>query len=206
MTNEERILVLQWRSLRSWLVTHQVLTQADRPCGLGDWSVRDLVVHLGYGLHMITEVRRAEEEPIPLVSYVAGYAAASRQIASDTTDLAASLGSDVLGGVDRLVAEAWDVLTDGLPQVVRGRRGPLLREDYLTTRLIELVVHGDDLHRLLDGTPSPLLHSASSLVADVLAGAYGELAGTPPKWSGLELVRAASGREPVNDPWLPLLS
>lgn len=208
MTHTEPVLREQWRALRSWLAEERVLDLADQPSGLGAWTVRDLVVHLGYGLHMVAEVTPApDRDPISLASYVAGYHPAQHQIADDTTSLARSLRGRELAGVDELAAEAWRSLDDGFPAVVLGRRGPLRGDDFLLTRLLELVTHGDDLHRVLGpDRPSPVLPDALEVVVCALSDAYEHAAGRPARWSGLDLVRVAAGRASTDDPTMPLLS
>jgi hypothetical protein len=90
--------------------------------------------------------------------------------------------------------------------VLQARRGPITREDYLLTRLLELVVHGDDLQRALGRTDPPLLPTAVTAVSDGLAAAYEERAGVPPTdTEGLGWIRRAAGRVPTDDPHLPLL-
>ncbi|HYG92120.1 MAG TPA: maleylpyruvate isomerase N-terminal domain-containing protein [Nocardioides sp.] len=208
MSAIEDVLRRQWQVLRVWLEAEQVLDHAEEPSGLGGWTVGDLVVHLGYGLRMIAEVTSAtDDEPIPVARYVAGYSPARQQIAGDTAQLAGSLRGRELAGVDELVGEAWRALEAGLPAVVRGRRGPLRRDDFLLTRLIELVAHGDDLHRLLrQDRPSPVLPEALAEVCLVFADGYSRSAGRPPAWEGIELVRVATGRTSTADPVMPLLS
>ena len=71
---------------------------------------------------------------------------------------------------------------DAIPgEVFQARRGPISRDDYLLTRLLELVVHGDDLQRALGRTDAPLLPPAVAAVSDALAAAYVERAGTAPQ-------------------------
>ncbi|UMG94398.1 maleylpyruvate isomerase N-terminal domain-containing protein [Nocardioides sp. TF02-7] len=208
MTETALLLRRQWDVLRAWLETERVLDRAAEPSGLGGWTVADLVVHLGYGLRMVAEVTPAtDQHPIDVGRYVAGYVPAQEQIATDTSVLATSLQGEELAGIDALAAQAWQALEVGLPPVVLGRRGPLRSDDFLLTRLLELVAHGDDLHRLLgpDRT-SPLLPAAVDRVAAVLADAYQQATGRPAGWTGLDLVRAATGRTATDDPALPLLS
>lgn len=197
----------QWDQLRAWVEGEGVLDHADEPSGLGGWTVSDLVVHLGYGLRMVAQLEATELEPITLAAYVAGYSPAHRQIAADTETVAEPLRGRELAGIDELADEAWRALDAGLPPVVLGRRGPLRRDDFLATRLIELVTHGDDLHRGFGpGRPSPLVPAAVDRVAAVLADGYREVTGRPPRWAGLDLVRVATGRTPTDDPAMPLLS
>jgi len=208
MADTEPLLRAQWAALRAWLADEDVLARADDASGLGDWTVADLVVHLGYGLRMLAEVGAAvDEEPVALGRYVAGYVPARDRIADDTRAAASGLRGAELTGIDAMAAEAWAALDVGLPPVVLGRRGPLRADDFLLTRLLELVTHGDDLHRLLGpGHRSPLLPAAVDRVADALAAAYAEVAGRAPGWAGLDLIRVATGRTATDDPALPLLS
>jgi len=204
----EPVLREQWDRLRGWIEDERVLERAAEPSGLGGWTVGDLVVHLGYGIRMVAEVTAAtDREPIPLTDYVAGYAPARDQIAEDTSVVAASLRGRELAGIDEMAAEAWRALDAGLPPVVLGRRGPLRRDDFLVTRLLEVVTHGDDLHRLLGSDhPSPLLPGAVDRVAQVLADGYRAVTGRPAGWTGVELIRVATGRTTTDDPAMPLLS
>lgn len=207
-TQTASLLREQWETLRRWLEAASVLDHAVEPSGLGAWTVADLVVHLGYGLRMVAEVTPAsEQEQISVTRYVAGYAPAQQQIATDTTAVAARLRGRELAGIDELAAEAWQAVEHGLPPVVLGRRGALRSDDFLWTRLLELVVHGDDLHRVLGFVgPSPLVPAAVERVAEVLARGYEEATGRPAVWSGIDMVRVATGRVTTDDPALPLLS
>jgi uncharacterized protein (TIGR03083 family) len=208
MTGVEPVLRAQWQRLRGWIEDERVLERAADPSGLGGWTVGDLVVHLGYGIRMVAEVTAAtDREPIPLTSYVAGYRPARDRIATDTSVVASSLQGRELTGIDEMAGEAWRALDVGLPPVVLGRRGPLRRDDFLATRLLELVAHGDDLHRLLGPShSSPLLPSAVDRVAGVLADGYQAVTGRPAEWDGVELIRVATGRTTTDDPAMPLLS
>jgi uncharacterized protein (TIGR03083 family) len=208
MTATDRLLREQWHELRTWLADEGVLDHADQPAGLGEWTVRDLVVHLGYGLRMIADLTPAtDEQPIAVTRYIAGYAPAQQQIADDTTTAAAALKGRELAGIDEMAADAWRAIGAGLPPVVRGRRGPLRSEDFLWTRLLEVVVHGDDLHRVIGPVRhTPVQPASLDRVSGVLADAYEEATGRPPPWTGLELVRVATGRAATDDPAMPLLS
>ncbi|WP_198671372.1 maleylpyruvate isomerase N-terminal domain-containing protein, partial [Desertihabitans aurantiacus] len=122
----------QWERLRGWLDDVDVSARRERPSGLDGWQVGDLVAHLGIGLHMLTEIRPdPDAEPTSFGRYVAAYQPAAPAMAEATVRLSAELGDDLLGGVDRLAAEAFAVLDPadptrgGLAPVVLGRRGPL---------------------------------------------------------------------------------
>ena len=204
----ETLLRDQWAGLRSWLDEVDVERHGARPSGLPAWTVRELVVHLGFGIVMLDEVSATPPDavPLPLGEYVARYRPAAPVIATATRDLAAGTQS-ALAGIDALASRAWAALDRGLPPVVLGRRGPLAREDFVLTRLIELVVHGDDLHRALrPEADSPLLDDAVAVVADALGRAYELRAGAAPESpDGVRWIRLATGRQRSADPLLPLL-
>lgn len=204
----ETLLRRQWDTLRRWLDRVGVAEFVDLPSGLPGWTVRDLVVHLGFGLVMLDEVGPAPEgaEPLSLGEYVAQYRAAAPVIASATQELAEEL-PDALRGIDALAQRAWAALERGLPDVVLGRRGPLRRDDFVLTRILELVVHGEDLRRAVPvDAGSPLVPACATVVADALRSAYELRAGEPPGASEpVEWIRLATGRTPSADPHLPLL-
>src|SRR5437868_3348034 len=101
--------------------------------------------------------------------------------------------------MDDLLRRQWRDLRAWLEDV-----DALGRAD-VPTRLGELVVHGDDLARALDAQRHPSEREAVTTVATVLAVAYGEVAGRPPMvGSPLAWIRLAAGREPSEDPNLPL--
>ncbi len=78
-----------------------------------------------------------------------------------------------MAAVDPRARDAFDradeLRTLGQDPVVQARRAPILLSEMLTSRLVELVVHGDDLVRSLPpGGPSPLAPDALTLVGEVL--------------------------------------
>ena len=201
------LLRRQWQDLRTWLEEVDALGRADVPTGLGDWTVGDLVAHLGLGLRLVTGIAPASEGTVPITlrEYVAAYPPAAAAIAGQTQDLQVELGDDVLAGLDRIAAEAFEHLAGVETPVVLARRGPITRDDYVLTRLLELVVHGDDLARALDASRHPGDREAVTTVANALAVGYGEVTGGPPAAAPtLAWVRLAAGREPSEDPHLPL--
>ena len=197
------LLRRQWQQLRTWLEEVDALGRADVPTDVGDWTVGDLVAHLGLGLRLVTGITPAAEgtQPITLREYVAAYPPAAAAIAGQTEEIQVELGDDVLAGLDRIAAEAFAALEDIRTPVVLARRGPITRDDYVLTRLLELVVHGDDLARALDALRHPGDPEAVRTVATVLAVAYGEVTGGPPMVvQPLTWIRLAAGRVPSQDP------
>jgi uncharacterized protein (TIGR03083 family) len=201
------VLEQQYAELADWLDEVPVSAHLGVPVGLGDWTVRDLVAHLGLGIGLSRFVTAAApgSEPLSFGEYVSAYPPAADQIVGMTREISATFGDDLVGGFRRTAAEAFAAL-DAIPgEVFQARRGPITRADYLLTRLLELVVHGDDLQRALVRTDAPLLPEAVEAVSDALTKAYGERAGSRPAEDGLTWIRLATGRVPSADPHLPLL-
>ena len=193
--------------LADWLDAVPVRDHLAVPVRLGDWTVRELVAHLALGIGLSRSVTTAAPDAVPLSfgDYVSAYPPAAEQIAGLTRELSETLGDDLVGGFRRTSAEAFAALDATPGEVLQARRGPIAREDYLRTRLLELVVHGDDLQRALDRSDAPLLPAAVAAISDTLATAYAERSGRTAERSGLEWIRRATGRVSDGDPWLPLL-
>jgi uncharacterized protein (TIGR03083 family) len=202
------LLRRQWESLHDWLGLIEVEKHNDVPTGLGTWTVADLVAHVGLGLGLAAEVSVAADGPEvrSIGEYVAAYRGAASDIAAMTENTRAALGADPLGGLNEVAERVWSALSRCRGELVAARRGTMRRSDYLVTRLIELVVHGDDLWRVLGVGPSPVLPEALGVVGDALTTAYRERCGVMPEpFEHLTWVRVACGRLPSDDPVLPLL-
>jgi uncharacterized protein (TIGR03083 family) len=206
----------QWAALRTWLPTYLADGAADLPSGLPGWSRSDLVAHLGFGLAMLGEVKAASSDarPLHVGEYMSRYRPAAADIAEATRATARGM-TDVLDGIDELAERAWQALDSGLPPVILGRRGPIRRDHFLATRLVELVVHGLDIHHNC-GMDVPLIPEAVRAAAAVLRDAYSYHVGTLPSslWEGATSpdvlddstwILVSTGRLPSQDPLLPLL-
>jgi len=203
----DEILARQWTVLRGWLDRPLVTESLERPSVLEGWSVCDLIAHVGRCFTTIpTAVPVTDVAPLSLHGYVTGYASAADEIAEGTRALAVEFGDDLLGSVDRLAVEGFAALSALDAPIVRGPRGPIRRDDFVVTRIIELVVHADDLVRSVDASPDAALDgSAVATVAEALTSAYLEKTGRSAKGATtMEWIRAAAGRVPSEDPALPL--
>jgi len=202
------VLRAQWGELRRWIEAEGVLEHADDPSVLAGWTVRDLMAHTGRSFLTATATTAADgEEPGTLLAYVGGYGRAAGEIADGTRALSVELADDLLGGLDRIVVDGFAAMA-GLPDgVVRGPRGLIRRDDFVVTRILELVVHGDDLARSVPSVSrSPLLDDAVTIVARSLADGYEHTTGhRPSSEQGIGWIRAATGRVVDDDPRLPLL-
>ncbi|MGW4564060.1 sterol carrier family protein [Streptomyces sp. NPDC004561] len=146
------------------------------PTRLGDWTVRELVAHIGMAL---TAVRRALDLPAPprqdvtvaewafsTVRRAGDIAGFTRELAAAHPDLDAYL-ADTGAGLRALLAEhpGSRLLDTGA--------GAMPLDDYLVTRTVELVVHTDDLNAAVPGLAVPYdrqaLAAATRLLADALA-------------------------------------
>lgn len=146
------------------------------PTRLGEWSVRELVAHIGMA---VTAVHRALDRPAPpkqdvtVVQWPFATAANAGAIDDFTRGLAAAHPD-----LDAHLAEVERSLRALLEQHPGGRlletnAGALPLDDYLVTRAVELVVHTDDLTAAVPGLQVPYdrqaLAAATRLLADALA-------------------------------------
>lgn len=123
--------------------------QLAQPSGLPGWSVRDLAAHL---VVIADSVRHLEPLPanagvLSISEYVAGYLGRAERISGLTLEAAAEM-DDIPAGYQ----ERWDDALAHLESLgdvdkVLARRGAARLADLVVTRIIELVVHADDLAR-----------------------------------------------------------
>jgi len=202
------ILREQWTALRGWIEESGLLDHRSEQSVLEAWNVHELVTHVGRSFLALTVLGPdVGATPITLREYLSNYAASAQEIADGTKQLARSFEGDLLGGIDNCARLGFRTL-DGLKvDVVRGPRGPILLDDFVVTRLIELVVHGDDLARSVPTIAAPpLLDDAVHAVSKAFVTAYLDATGQPPVFDDhLGWIRRASGRVPDPDAALPLL-
>lgn len=145
--------------------------QLAEPSRLPGWSVRDLAAHL---VVVADSVRHLEPLPanagvLSLSEYLAGYVERSERISGLTHEAA-----DELGDIPAGYHQRWDAALTRLESLddvekVLARRGAARLADLVVTRIVELVVHTDDLeHAVTLAEPIVLPAKASALVARVL--------------------------------------
>ena len=177
---------------------------------LGEWSTAELAAHL---------VRAADRVDAYLdLSVEGGTAACDRfgywrggdlvaeapSIAARAREAAAATPPEELVATFRRAwrrsAERAEAL--GPDHLLATIRGPMALDEYLATRVLELVVHHLDLRRALDLPPAPD-PEAARLVASDLEG----LLGSPrPRNLGRDrFLLVATGRLPSDDPRFPVL-
>ncbi|MEU4891951.1 sterol carrier family protein [Streptomyces sp. NPDC044780] len=149
-------------------------TGLDAPTRLGDWTVRELIAHLGMAVRSVV---RLLEQPAPPArqTTVTGWATATDahadRIDADTRALAAGADpGELLERAEERFAETTSVAPGD--RLLATRVGAMRLDDYLVTRCVELVVHADDLTA---ATGVPVAHdrqalaTATRVLADALA-------------------------------------
>ena len=173
-------LLEQSLMVSSWLGE---LPQEDfsQPSVLPGWDVRTLTAHLVMAHQTLIAALRTptSEPPVPIERYVQRYRPGAESIAHRTRGTAGDLPGpelvELLGAVLETLAER--LADPAPPAVILGPRGPIRRDDILATRIIEVVVHSDDLSRSLpEREPIALLRGplgrCSRTLAAILAGQH----------------------------------
>ncbi|BAJ29640.1 hypothetical protein KSE_38440 [Kitasatospora setae KM-6054] len=154
------------------------------PTRLGDWRVRELVAHLGMVASWVPLHLREPLPPQPPITPL-HWAASTRTAAAAINATAVELvaeqfagdAAQVSGELDRQIGELWKAVDspEGREpgRVIPMRFGPMALADFLVTRLVETVVHADDLAAALGLPDFPhdpfALASTSRLLADAFA-------------------------------------
>lgn len=156
-------LAEQWDAAVDWLRTLDD-DVFDTPSPLPGWRVRDLVAHLGEAMGVLARAEPADEAAVDgptdehhhperrhdLASYLASYVDNADGIHARAVEVAQEQAGDPVAAVEELGAAALGHLaqlrSDGVA-AVRVRRGIVPLDQLVTTRLVELVVHADDLSR-----------------------------------------------------------
>jgi uncharacterized protein (TIGR03083 family) len=170
------VLLEQSRTVAAWLrsLDEDALSA---PSVLDGWSVRQLAGHLVFAHRTLRESlgRVTNERPLPIHVYVQGYRPSADQIA-DASRSAAEV-DDVLSALEAEIERCAQTLVAGPPDVALGPRGPIAGEDLVRTRIVELVVHSDDLNRSLPhrdpvSLQRPALAAAVRTLTAILAGQH----------------------------------
>jgi uncharacterized protein (TIGR03083 family) len=181
------------------------LTEADfaRPTRCEPWDVKELTAHLYRSLFRIPTV--LDDEPpesadTDSVSYWRSY-----DVPTDAPVIAAharETAGEYATGTE--LAEAFDGLTRTVIERARSTDparlihvwwGPNLRlDEFLHTRVLEVVVHGLDMTDALDREPVAS-NEGVALVCRTLEGLLGRAA--PESWSSIEFIEKGTGRAPL---------
>ena len=158
-----------WRSLVGGIEEHQW----EQPA-LGEWNVRELVAHGGRAFKTVTDYARGESKDPTRIETAAQYfrivlaeqtphvhiAARARQEAGDHADWVTAT-DDLWAAASQVVAN-----TPG-DRDLHLFVGEMRLDQYLATRVVELVVHGLDLSAVI-GIPSHPPLEAARVAVDVL--------------------------------------
>ena len=170
------LFTAQSAALRVWVGT---LDEDDLAADstLPGWTVADLIGHLVAVHDAVAALRPVSPdgapaaEPLAVADYVAGYAGDADRVATVALTIARDTADDPLAAWDGAAEQARQTLgaLGAADRLVTTRRGPMLASAYLTTRVIELVVHADDLHASVPHRPGPpVLPSARAHVLSAL--------------------------------------
>ncbi|MFE1174995.1 sterol carrier family protein [Streptomyces sp. NPDC058773] len=144
------------------------------PTRLGDWTVRELVAHLSMALGAVARGMAQPAPPQPEATLLEWPSASAPLAASvDERTRALAAAHDPVELLERTAAEfAERVGAERDDRVVAAVPGALRLSDFLVTRCLELVVHGDDL-AAATGREIPFdrqaLATTTRLLADALA-------------------------------------
>ncbi|HEY7048788.1 MAG TPA: sterol carrier family protein [Jatrophihabitantaceae bacterium] len=145
------------------------------PSVLPGWDVRQLTGHVLYAVTGTIErmSTRGDGPPTPVAEYVRRYRPNAEAIAQRAVEIAGDRSAaELLSALRDEPDLALDAVTPAT--VLQGPRGPIRADDWLATRVVEMVAHADDLSRSMpDRTPVPLvrpaLATATRLLAEILA-------------------------------------
>lgn len=140
------------------------------PSVLPGWDLRTLLGHIVGSKEGIPDwlATRSTERALLPATYVSAYAPAAEDISAQTIEITGDHAPTAL--LDRLRAQL--TAPDGLTAntVIDGPRGPFTARDFVRTRIIDLVVHCDDISRSLpDREPVPLVRAALATTTRMLA-------------------------------------
>jgi uncharacterized protein (TIGR03083 family) len=168
-------LLEQSRTVLTWLQDLPSET-FERPTVLPEWSVRQLVGHLVLvhdGLVRLLD-QPTRERALPIYEFVERYRRDLDMIMASTLDISAGLtGEEVVARLESTVDDLASRLDAGfqMSEVITTPRGPTTIEDFLATRILELIVHTDDLNRSLpEMAPAALQRAALARCTRTLAG------------------------------------
>lgn len=181
-----------------------------RPTRLPDWNVQQLVAHLVRGVDRIRAYLAAPIPPEAETSWLE-YWGRTRDLA-DPASIARRAREFAEGINDRPIREVWrttwrrnldEAAACGPERLLKPPFGAMRLDHYLTTRVLEVTVHGLDLRAALEleEVATPFGLEATAAVLDGLLG--GE---RPEGLEGVDYVLAATGRAPHDDPRLPVIT
>jgi uncharacterized protein (TIGR03083 family) len=205
LATTDHLLRTQWLRLREWLEDLDDDATA-APSVVPGWTVAEIVAHVGRVMDALAVTQPADGDgrPVSLGAYLALTVDRAERIDTITRELAQQITDDPLAALDRHAEDAFaqlQVLRALAPDpVVRTRVAEIRLSDLVLSRLLELVVHGDDLDRSLPAQPGDIViddavEAVSEALLEITAARGGwELEVVEPRaW-----VRLACGRTPLD--------
>ena len=183
MTDRRALFVETALAAQTLLFEPALAERFDQPSALAEFPVRGLAGHL---LRALTSVEgyldapgpETGATPVSPAGYYAAVAAAGGDVGSELNRAVRQRGLEQAAGTAGELALAWgDTAARLADRLEREPAGRLVRvfgdmvltlDDYLVTRLVELVVHADDLAASLAVPPPPLPAAATGLVIATL--------------------------------------
>jgi uncharacterized protein (TIGR03083 family) len=160
-------VLAQYRHVRE-AVSQLTPEQSAAPTRLGDWTVRELVAHLSIAVGVVTRALELPEPTrleLPLDAYAAATFAGAGAVDAAAHTASAETDPDVLfARADRVEEVLATVSDERLVPLLPGAMG---FADFLVTRVVELVVHTDDLNDA--GLDVPIDPKALAIVTRFLA-------------------------------------
>jgi len=198
------VLLDQSRTVLAWL--EQLPEDAyARASVLPEWSVAELTGHLVFAHRTLLDAlgRPTRQPALPIADYVRGYRPNADTISAASREVAAvAAGPAVVTQLAAAVAACATAFAElGRRTVVLGPSGPITTEDLLDTRIVELIVHSDDLSRSLpDRVPVARQRDAfarcTRTLAAILAGQHPgrSVEVRIPPYAAVQCAIAAGGR------------
>lgn len=151
--------------------------QFAQPSALPGWDVRTLVGHVLLVVQVAVEQlgTRADPPATPIAEYVTRYRRDVDDVERRTAQASANHPPAELRAALRAAPDPVAAVAGLAPStVLRGARGPIRADDWLSTRLIEIVIHTDDLSRSVPSAdPIPIgraaMAAATRTLAEILA-------------------------------------
>lgn len=192
------------------VVDHLRVADVGRPTRSPEWNLQQLLAHLVRG---VDRIRAYLAAPVPLAAQVTwlDYWRRTRETA-DPASIARRAREFAAEVNDRPIREVWrrtwrrsvdEAAACAPDRLLKPPFGPMRLDHYLTTRVLEVTVHGLDLRAALDleEVATPLGLEVTCAVLDGLLD--GE---RPDGLQGIGYVLAATGRRSHGDPRLPVLT
>jgi uncharacterized protein (TIGR03083 family) len=173
MNSVSGAFLAQSAAIRAWLADRDEL-EFEADSVLSGWDVRTLVGHILL-IHVGLLKRLAQptdQPPVAAHEFVSRYRRDVAMINSSTLEMVSNkVPAALRAELDAAATDVEAVLAGPLPRAVDTPRGPITTADFLTTRVVELVVHSDDLSRsLTDVEPVELARPALASAVRSLAG------------------------------------